>query len=47
MVAQARYRDDVGRTGGPAKKGKTFLDIFTNGQKQTEERRRLFDRRKK
>jgi hypothetical protein len=47
MVAQTRYRDEVGRAGGPAKKGKTFLDIFTRGQKQTEERRRLFDRKRR
>lgn len=33
MVAQTRYRDDVGRTGGQAKKGKSFLDIFVRAQK--------------
>jgi len=35
MMAQMRYRDGVGMAGGPGKKGKTFLDIFTNAQKKT------------
>ena len=35
MMAQMRYRDGVGKSGGKAKKGKTFLEILIKGQKET------------
>lgn len=35
MMAQMRYRDGVGKAGGQGGNGKTFLDIFTRGQRKT------------